>query len=138
MSVRPKISPGGFSLAGHEGALISVSIDVEPRHLESLLEALAQVSFPINPQVYHEAVMVYVYAGRCEEVAATLVEFPAYAERLEEVRRVLDACGFDPASVHAAGMLDSIHADSAPEPAPAGAPYLSRYRLKHRVAAAAR
>jgi hypothetical protein len=103
--------------------------------LEALLEALAQVTFPINPQIYHDAVLVYRYPDQHEESeSATLVEFPAYAGRLEEVRRALAANGFDPAGVQVTSMLAEIHAESAIEPAPAGAKYLGRYRKKTRIA----
>jgi hypothetical protein len=95
MSVWPKLEPASPSLSGSEGALVSVSIGVAPRYLESLLEALAQLPFPINPEIYHGA-------------AATLVEFPAYAGRLEEVRGALDAYGFDRSSLHVTSMLDEI------------------------------
>jgi len=97
MSVWPKWEPASPSLSGSEGALVSVSIAVKPRRLESLLEALAQLPFPINPEIHHEVV---------ED--ATLVEFPAYAGRLEEVRRALEAYGFDRSSLHVASMLDEI------------------------------
>ena len=138
MSVWPKSVAFGPSLSGSEGALILVSIDVQPRGLESLLEALAQLSFPINPEIYHDAAMVYLYPGWREETAVTLVEFPAYEARLDEVRRALEAYGLDPSSVHAAGMLDAIHDECQPEPAPEGAACLSRYRRRHRTAGAAR
>ena len=60
-------------------------------------KSLAQIGFPINPQIYHDAVIVYVYPDGHEETeATTLVEFPAYADRLEEVRRALESNGFDP------------------------------------------
>ena len=137
MHVWPQPAPAGVSLSGSEGTLVSISISVDPRHLESLLESLAQIGFPINPQIYHDALMVYVYADQREETeATTLVEFPAYAERLEEVRRALEANGFDPGAAQVTSMLDEIHSASPLEPAPAGAPYLSRYRVKRRVAAA--
>ena len=68
----------GRSLAHSQGQLVSVSIRVDPNGLESLLEALAQVSFPINPQIYHDAAVVYRYADDREETeAATLVEIIA-------------------------------------------------------------
>ena len=54
-----KTAPTNPALSGSEGTLVSVSICVDPRHLEPLLEALAQVSFPINPQIYHDAALVY-------------------------------------------------------------------------------
>src|SRR5579871_2413341 len=112
------------ALSGSSGALVSISIDVPARDLESLLETLARLSFPVNPQIYHEAAMVYVYAdGRQETEAATLVEFPAYASQLNEVREALTAGGFDPARVQVIDMLASIHSEPLPEPAPPGVDY---------------
>ena len=81
-------------LSGHEGELVSVSVDVEPRALESLLEVLSEVTFPINPQIYHGAL--------------TTVEFPAYESRLDEVRQTLARAGFDPQSVHSVSMLVKV------------------------------
>ena len=137
MSVWPKTLPATASLSTAEGTLVSISIHVEPHCLESLLEALAQVSFPINPQIYHDAAMVYRYAdGREETESITLVEFPAYAGRLDEVRRGLEAYRFDAECVRVTAMLDEIHSEPQFEAAPAGAPYVSRYRLKRRPALA--
>jgi hypothetical protein len=131
MSVWSETWPTVPSLSGREGELISISIAVDPRCLELLLEALAQAGFPINPQIYHNAAMVYRYAdGREESEPATLVEFPAYGGQLDAVRRALKNCRFDPASLQVTGMLDQIHAECRPEPAPAGADYVARYRLK--------
>jgi hypothetical protein len=125
MSVWPSTLPVSPTLSGCEGALVSVSIDVDPRRLESLLEALAQTGFPINPQIYHDAAVVYLSAdGREETQTATLVEFPAYEGRLDEVRNALNSHGFDPASIHATSMLDEIHRE----------PHVARRWLKHRVA----
>ena len=136
MSVWPKTLPVTPSLSTAEGALVSVSIHAEPHCLESLLEALAQVSFPINPQIYHDAAVVYRYAdGREQTVPITLVEFPAYENRLDEVSRAVQAYGFPPDCIHTVGMLDDIQSDQQKEPAPDGAPYVSRYRLKRRAAA---
>jgi hypothetical protein len=140
MSVWPKTLSSAPSLSGRDGDLISVSINdlisvsinIDPRYLESLLEALAQVGFPVNPQIYHDAAMVYLYPdGREETEAATLVEFPAYRGQLDQVRRALDQGGFDPASLQATSMLDQIQSDRQPEPAPTGANYVARYRMKH-------
>jgi hypothetical protein len=137
MSVWPKTLPVTPSLSTAEGALISVSIHLEPPCLESLLEALALVSFPINPQIYHDAAMVYRYAdGREESESITLVEFPAYEDRLDEVRRAVQAYGFPPDCIHAIGMLNEIQSELQQEPAPEGAAYVSRYRLKRRMTAA--
>jgi hypothetical protein len=136
MSVWPKTLPVTPSLSTAEGALVSVSIHAEPHCLESLLEALAQVSFPINPQIYHDAALVYRYADGSEQtVPITLVEFPAYENRLDEVSRAVQAYGFPPDCIHTVGMLDDIQSDQQKEPAPEGAPYVSRYRLKRRAAA---
>ena len=135
MRVWPKPTPVNPALSGREGALVSVSISVDPRRLESLLEALAQVRFPINPQIYHDAAVVYVYADdRTETEVVTLVEFPAYGGQLDEVRAALSAFGFDPSSFQVTGMLDDIHAQAVHATAPPGAAYVSRYVLKHRTA----
>ena len=134
MSVWPETVSANTALLGREGALISVSIAVDPRHLESLLEALAQVSFPVNPQIYHDASLVYRYADRHEESQpVTLVEFPAYGSRLEEVRRAVAAYGFDPATVHASDMLAELQTDCPVDPAPDGAPYVEVCRRKYRT-----
>jgi hypothetical protein len=136
MSARHK-APANPALSGREGTLVCVSITVEPRNLESLLEALSQVSFPINPQIYHDAAMVYVYADdRQESELATLVEFPAYAGQLDEVRSAAAASGTPSDNIRVTGMLDDIHAECPPEPAPPGAAYVSRYLVKRRALAA--
>ena len=130
MSVWPKLEPASPALSGSEGALVSVSIAVTPRRLESLLEALAELPFPINPEIHHDAAIVSRHAGGREEVEdVTLVEFPAYAGRLEEVRVALYAHRFDPSSLQATNMLDEIQTEAAPE-----SPGLSRRRLKRRPA----
>lgn len=132
------LEPPAPSLSGNGGELISISIDVNPRDLEALLDALAHVSFPVNPQIYHGAQMVYVYPnGHQETEPVLLVEFPAYAGQLDEVHRVLRAYEFDPAGAQVVTMLDEIHAVSAPEPAPPGASYAFRYRRKFSAVSAA-
>jgi hypothetical protein len=126
------------ALSGSSGALISISIDVQARDLESLLETLARLSFPVNPQIYHDAVMVNVFPdGHRETESATLVEFPAYASLLAEVREALASSGFDPGCLQVTDMLSEIHAEPRLEPAPAGAPYAGRFRRKFRSSAAA-
>ena len=133
MSVWPNTQPA--ALAGRQGDLVSVSIQVAPRDLESLLEALAYVRFPINPEIYHDAAIVYQYAdGHEESESTTLVVFPAYAGQLDEVRRGLQVNGLDPGSVHVTGMWDAIITEQASEPAPVGAPYCASYRVKHLAA----
>ena len=88
------------ALGGSEGELVSVSISVQPRELESLLEALAQVDFPINPQIYHAE-------GQGPD-ARTIVAFPAYAGALRQVREALTAADQDLEAVHVRGMLEEI------------------------------
>jgi hypothetical protein len=134
MSVWPGCEPSRSSLSGSEGVLVSISVHVEPRHLEALLDALAQVDFPINPQLFHHASVEYRYAnGQVEKQPVTVVEFPAYQSRVEEVRRMLASYGFPPDCLHVADMLSEIQTGDAPEPAPEGAPYLTR--ALHRTAA---
>ena len=137
MSVWPKTLPLVPSLSTAEGALVSVSIHVEPHCLESLLEALALVSFPINPQIYHDAALVYRFAdGRQETESVTMVEFPAYEARLAEVRHSVQAYGFEPDCIHVVGMWEEIQSDLLQEEAgPEGSAYVSRYRVKHRTVA---
>ncbi len=98
MSVRGKQA---LSLSEGEGALVSVSIQVAPRQLESLLEALAAIDFPINPQIYHET------------GGGPLVEFPAYENHLGEVRATLRSFGFDLRCLRVTGMLEAIRGRAA-------------------------
>ncbi len=134
MSVGLQSVAHGTALPGTEGDLVSISIGVEPGDLESLLEALAQLDFPVNPQIYHHAAIDYVYAdGREVSEPLTVVEFPAYAPRVSVVRAAVGACGLDPDRVYATGMLDEIHSGWQPLPAPSDAPYRSRILRKHTV-----
>ena len=130
-SVPPTHSP---ALHGSEGELVSVSVTVEPRDLEDLLEALAALDFPINPQIYHDAAVVYVDRGGGQrEEPATIVEFPAYAGGLTKIRSVLEASGFESQAVSVSPMLDEIRAGDRTEPAPPGAGY--DYRVFRKQAA---
>jgi hypothetical protein len=111
--------------------LISVNITVEARDLEDLLEALAHLEYPINPQIYHQASAIYRFpdgSERCEPT--TVVDFPAYMSWVGDVRRTLRLYGFDPARVHVSEMLDELHGDREFRPAPEGAPYLSVRLIK--------
>src|ERR1035438_6042316 len=96
MSVWLNPASSGFNLSSSEGELLAVSVRVDPRRLEALLEALALVPFPINPQIHHGA--------------ETVVAFPAYRDRIAEVERILETCGFAPQSLHSTGMIEEIHA----------------------------
>jgi hypothetical protein len=112
MSVWPEVLSNSASLSGSEGALVSVSVTVEPCRLEQLLDALAQLPFPINPQIYHDAAVIRVYAdGRQETEPTTIVEFPAYAGWLDEARRVLNVYGFGADSLHVTDMLEDLHSE---------------------------
>ena len=92
MTLRTPYADAQHALFGLEGELISLRISVEPRLLEELLEALAQLGFPVNPQLYHRP-------------AHVTVEFPAYSDRVEEVRNALRGHGFNPGSLEASGAL---------------------------------
>jgi len=118
-------------LLGSEGELIAISIAVEPRRLEQLLDALAELPYPINPQIYHDGWVERISSdGVSAGEPATIVEFPAYTAWLEPVRRQLAGCGFDPDSVWAHDMLEHLHQDRECAPAPPGSGYatLIRYR----------
>ena len=67
MSVWPNTAFSSFPLCGTEGALVSVSVNVEPRDLELALDALAQLSYPINPQIYHDGAVLTLYADGRQE-----------------------------------------------------------------------
>jgi hypothetical protein len=97
MSVWQNVTPSHPPLFGSEGELVSISICVDPHDLESLLDTLAQLDFPINPEICHDEMQ-------------TVVDFPAYASRLEQVRKALLASGFDPNALRVAGMLEKIRA----------------------------
>ena len=64
---------------GPEGELVLVRITADARHLEEVLEAIAELPFPINPEINH------TLGGARRPV----VEFPAYSQRVDEVRERL-------------------------------------------------
>jgi hypothetical protein len=129
MGVRPQF------LETSEGELISISIAVQPRDLESLLDALAILDFPINPGIYHDAAVVTRFADGREEVeATTLVEFPAYPGWVEAVRGTVAGRGFDPGCIQVTDMLEDIQGERHAEAVPAGAGYVSRYRVRRAAA----
>ena len=70
------------ALFGIEGELVLLHVDVEPKLLEELLEALSRLEFPVNPDLYHK-------------LSHVTVTFPAYSGRLGEIRGVLARAGFD-------------------------------------------
>ena len=96
MSYWSEPNSGTALLSPDQGELVSLRVSVEPRALEDLLEALAEVPFPINPEIHHLP------------QPAALVEFPAYSSRIDDVRAVLRRHGFNPSSVEVVNMLTSI------------------------------
>jgi hypothetical protein len=98
----PIAHAGGFvsawthHLSGSEGELIQIRVATEPKRLEELLDCLASLSFPINPQIYHGV--------------PTVVEFPAYQSRLSEVSDAIRVHGFDPTGICVSTMLQAITA----------------------------
>ena len=138
MSVWPSNSGAAPTLHSDEGALVSVSVSVEPKFLEDLLEALAHLQFPINPQIYHDAALRYVYADGSEKIVpTTLVDFPAYAAWLPEIRRTLEAYNFPADSLSVTGMLQEIHSGVSDEFALQSERYPRVFRQKHAHAMAA-
>ncbi len=73
------------------GELLMVRVGVEARDLEDVLETLAGLDFPVNPEL--------VPCG-----AVTMIEFPAYAHQLAEIYLVLP----EHAQVEAISMLVEI------------------------------
>ena len=82
-------------LRGIEGDLVWIRVTVEPRELENLLEALAALSFPVNPEITH--------AEGARRVS--VVEFPAYAGRLFEIDFAVRGAGLPAACITVEDML---------------------------------
>jgi len=82
------------TLTGLEGELVLIRICVEARHLEDLLEALAEVPFPLNPQICHQP--------------ETVVEFPAYSSRVHEIEQVIAKLGLEASQMTVVNLLESI------------------------------
>jgi len=92
MTAYPTAAADATALFGRQGQLVSLGIAAEPRLLEDLLEVLASLDFPVNPQLYHRPAQVFV-------------EFPAYASQVDQVRSALRSTGFDPGSLQVCGIL---------------------------------
>lgn len=88
--------PANAPLFGREGELISLGISTDPRLLEDLLEALASLDFPVNPQLYHRPTEV-------------LVEFPAYSNQVQHVREQLLRQGFGADHIRVTHPLARAH-----------------------------
>jgi hypothetical protein len=96
VSVRTNSGSSTRFLAGKEGELIQVRISTDPRTLEDLLDCLAGLPFPVNPQLYHGV--------------PTDVEFPAYEGQLPQVSQALRLYGFDPSAMCVSSMVQAITA----------------------------
>lgn len=136
MSNWPGSSPP--PLQGSDGELVSVRITIEPRRLEQLLDALARLDFPINPQLYHDAATVCLHPDGAQRVhPATIVEFPAWAGRLPAVREALVRDGFEESCLSTRSMLEDLQSAPQEEPAPPGAKYRTIVRSRRHLRAIA-
>lgn len=99
MSVWPNFTQPSPALFGSEGELVSLAISIEPRLLERLLDVLAHLEFPINPEIRHAGGPV------------TRVEFPAWSSRVADVREAILTAGFDADSLAVTGMLQAIRSE---------------------------
>ena len=87
-------SPFPCCLSGTEGELISVRIAVHPRGLEDLLDCLAGLPFPVNPEIRHGV--------------PTTVEFPAWESALARVEDALRGAGFQADAIRVRPMLAAL------------------------------
>ena len=85
-------------LSGCEGELVALRCSVEPHLLEDLLETLAGLPFPVNPQLQH-------LVG---DHPVSVVEFPAYEPQIRLVRTALESRGLGDAAVETRSMLAEI------------------------------
>lgn len=69
-------NPSPIRLSTGAGELLQITVEAEAHELEPLLDALARLPFPVNPQIHHP-----VEAG-----APLKVEFPAYASQIGAAR----------------------------------------------------
>ncbi|MEO8027555.1 MAG: hypothetical protein ABI823_13830 [Bryobacteraceae bacterium] len=97
MSVTSNASPQSVRpvLAGPEGELLLVRIEVPAARLETVLDCLATVPFPLNPELHH---------GH----PRSAVEFPAYGPWLPQLRATLDAVGLGETTLSISPMLDVL------------------------------
>jgi hypothetical protein len=83
MSVSSATTGTAPALIGSEGELVLLHISIEPKLLEDLLEVLARLDFPVNPELHHKPNSV-------------TVEFPAWSAKVDGVCNLLKMYGFDP------------------------------------------
>ncbi len=99
MTAWPGLAGASPALLGSEGELVSVHISIEPRLLERLLDTLAHLDFPINPDIRQAAGPV------------TVVEFPAWSARVASIRDALATVGLNDGALTVRGMLEEIRAE---------------------------
>lgn len=66
------------------GELLAALIEISPKLLEEILEALAEAPFPINPELDHSTGGI------------SRVRFPLYESQREDLNQTLIANGFSP------------------------------------------
>jgi len=80
------------ALFGADGELVMLRAAVDPRFLEELLDTLAQLDFPVNPELHHRPGQV-------------VVEFPAYERHIREVEETLRGRGLEGLILQVCGVL---------------------------------
>lgn len=83
------------ALRGADGDLVDVKVTIPSRSLEDLLDTLARLDFPINPEIRHG-------------FPDTLVEFPAYDTHVGAIEQVVRATGILGVRIELANMLRAI------------------------------
>jgi hypothetical protein len=79
----------GAALRTAEGELLELSVAVELRSLEAVLDTLDCLPFPVNPQVVHGERP----ASPISTAETVVVQFPAYDRRLADVVGLLEHAG---------------------------------------------
>jgi|SRR5271157_1119046 len=82
------------ALFGADGELVLLRAAIDPRFLEELLDVLAQLDFPVNPELIHRPGQV-------------VVEFPAYQQHVEEACQTLRDSGLEGLALQVCGALES-------------------------------
>ncbi len=84
-------------LTGSEGELLSIHIFAPWRDLESVLEALARVDFPINPEITHGQPL-------------TEIAIPVFSNQVGEVRGALSGNGLSHCRMEVRSFLRELTA----------------------------
>jgi hypothetical protein len=83
-SVRTESLTNPSYLRTSEGELLHLSLSVDLRRLEPLLDTLDGLPFPVNPEIVHPL----------QEASSVDVNFPAYERRLPGLITTLEQAGF--------------------------------------------